>query len=95
MQSCSQLVNTKLTIYWQSLCESIMLHGQHLGHTLGSWPLDAGIAAEVQDGPGMCLATMGSTLGTNFLLQAFLSYLQGELKHWAHMSKDTEMLDVK
>ena len=38
------MVNEKLTIYWQSLSESMMFCIQYLGHTSGGWPLDACIA---------------------------------------------------
>ena len=53
------------------LQESMRLCGQLLGHTLYGWPLDAGIticynAAKVPDGLGMCLPTVGPTLGANF-----------------------------
>ena len=50
-------------------------------HVVGCWLLVCLIAVwavQVMNGLWMCLTTMGSTLGANFLSQVFLSYSQGE-----------------
>ena len=69
MQLGSQPVTEMLNISWQSLSESALFHGWHLGHTSCGCILVCLIAVwagQVLNVLWVCPATVGTTLGTNF-----------------------------
>ena len=75
-----------------------MLSGQCLGHMFCSQPLDTGMAIHYMGSKSAewsrdVSCYHGSLTVHQFLSQVFLSYLQGDLRHWAHRIKDMDALD--
>ena len=85
---CSWLVKSNSTSY----CKFPRKSTTHCGQLLGC--MVSHCVVVVLDALGVCLATMGPTLGVNFLSQVSCP-LQRDLKHWADRIEDADMLDVE